>query len=289
LLDSLHLERMNELKDGLKNELETLAKDTKSGIKIYDKRIHLAMLPNALGKQNEKVQELLQYRLYKYHRDFDGILLYFEDLKVMMKTGGFHLDYNGFPHLDVRLKAYVFRPQRGIEVTCKVFKSSTNNLACRLFDQIYITAVKSKEETEIFNSGDIIKVEITDVLHHNHNTRISANFLSVISKAAVKLKTEGVKSEGEDNTASANKKIVFNDSDSEGEEAKVTSSKRKHDNSDVEEGNSTPKAKKKKSKKCDHDGEHIKKEEIKQEAEVKTEPLDPIDENHVVKKKKKKK
>jgi len=167
---------MNKLKD----ELEKLSKDPTSGIKVLTTTIHIALSPSVLGKTKEKIKEELTERLNTYHRDYDGMLLHFEDVKVLNGRNSINLDYQGYPHFDVKLKAYVFQPKRGLKVTCSVFLPQNFLLDCRIFDRIVIKV--PNQAREAYKIGDRLLVELTEVMHKNFYTKISGKFISVEDK-----------------------------------------------------------------------------------------------------------
>jgi len=266
----------------IKNELEKLSKDPSSGFKVLKTNIHIALGPSALGGgQENKIIEELDERLNEYHRDFDGMLLHYEDVKVT--NTNIRLDYKGFPHLDVKLKAYVFQPRCGVKVNCSVFLPQNKILDCRIFNKMPIR-VNLYKDHDTYNAGDKLLVELTEVVHNPWKTKLTAKIVSVVCR----------------NSSSAtdlNKKITFDDSDAEENidaEEDDNSKSRKRKSEDLDESTSTAqddltqeqqdipkKSKKKKSK---------KEKDIKSEEDIKQEPPEVQEEyEEIVRDKSKKK
>jgi len=165
---------MNELKD----ELVKLSKDPTSGIIVITTTIKMMLSPSVLGKAKEKIKEELTERLNVYHRDYDGMLLHFEDVKVLNEKNSIDLDYQGYPRFDVELKAYVFQPKRGLKVTCSVFLPQKFILDCRIFDRIVIKV--PNQTRDAYKVGDRLLVELTEVMHKNFYTKLTGQFISVV-------------------------------------------------------------------------------------------------------------
>jgi len=261
-------------------ELKVQAANANSGIIIKKVNIHLFLQPTGLDNIEEKVDQELEQRLYSYHKDFDGMLLYYEDMAVRKKGGSIHIDEDGFPHLDVRVKAFIFRPVKGVETTATVVEEHTNLIDCRLFDNIYLTVIKNQSNVKL-NPHDIVRVTLTDVAHHHHRTKLHGNILSVVSQSH---KCGG-------GWGKENKKILFNDEDEYTEDVstKVKVEPTTTDPSEgEEESRSSKKKKKRKQKDRDENLNITSPEKPLGEVTVKVEKEEPPPEEKKKKKKKKK-
>lgn len=236
-------------------ELRTLAATENSGIFIKKVNIHMSLQPTALGNTEQKADQELERRLYRYHKDFDGMLLYYEDVAVKKKGGSIHIDEDGFPHINVKVKAFIFRPVKGVETVASVVEEHSNLIDCRLFDNIYLTVIKNQSNVKL-EPTDVVRVVLTDVMHHQHRTKLHANILSVVSQTAPRTQ---------------NTKISF------GEEEEYTEDKlpkiKAEPVTDPSEGEEDSKSSKKKKKRKERERDenlNIPTQEVEVKKEIKT-------------------
>jgi len=188
------------------SKLDSLAQDKTCGLVVQKTKIHMSLQPKALQAINAKVKEELESRLFQYHKDFDGMLIHFSDVAVIKSGGSVHIDEEGYPHINVRLKAYIFRPLKGMEIDANVYDYHNNIIECRVFSDITITAYINEFQIKgEVNSGDLIKVQLTEVNHQGHFTRLAGTI-----KEIVHLQTTTVKKK--------NKKKTFSEDDGNAEE-----------------------------------------------------------------------
>merc|ERR1711872_452961 len=92
-----------------------------------------------------------------------------------------HIDEEGYPHINVRLKAYIFRPLKGMEIDANVYDHHNNIIECRVFSDITITAYINEFQIKgEVNSGDLIKVQLTEVNHQGHFTRLAGTIKEIV-------------------------------------------------------------------------------------------------------------
>jgi len=146
-------------------------------------RIHLSLRPNALDSLDGKVNEELESRKFQYHKDFDGMLVHYSDVRVNHSQSIF-VDEEGFPHINVRLKVHIFRPVKGMVTVATVNENNKSFLDCRMFSSIPITVYKNQFQTEEeILPGDQIKVTLTEVIHMNHRTKLAGAITEVLQSA----------------------------------------------------------------------------------------------------------
>jgi len=270
--------------------LEVLSKEPNSGISIINTNVHMALSPSNIEKFEEKVLVTLDGRLFRFHNDFDGMLLHHQDAVVVKQGGSFFIDEVGYPHLDVKLKAYIFRPLKGIECVAEVYEANSTTIACRLFDNIFVNVLRN-ENLDYFDAGDKLRVILTEVSHKQFRTTIFAKMLSVVSKSGgnQQNKKTTFSHQQEDDISvvetPVNKKTTFNIDDDEDENVVIEPSskkkkkKRKHSGEDGTLAELNPAAglndseadvsKPKKKKKADSEQEDLDSSKVKKKKKKK--------------------
>lgn len=213
------------------DHLEQLTSEANSGVVLKNMKIHMALSPSALGNLNKKISEELDGRLYEYHRDFDGMLLHYQDAALQSNGGSIQTDEDGFPHFDVKLKAYIFKPAKDIEVTAEVYEANSLVIDCRIFGNISCTLFK-KENAGHFNAGDKLKVILTEVSHLKFRTKIYASILSVLESGDSCAQNKKITFDNDDpevveTPSTPNQRLVFNVDSEDSENSKLESNKKK--------------------------------------------------------------
>jgi len=165
-------------------ELKRLRKSCPS-IQLQSKcRVHMHLQPSLLGNFIAGASQELKFRLFKYHKDFDGVLMHFESVSLADEgSGSVHLDDDGFPHITVSVDAYVFRPAVGSELTATVVKTHPDSLECQLFDRLILTVVRAGNEA-VVRPRDTVLVTVTEVTHRTSVTKLSAKLVSVVTTSS---------------------------------------------------------------------------------------------------------
>lgn len=163
-------------------DLERLAsladQSANSGILVKPVRVHLSLSPQSLGDESQGVTSELDSRLFRYHRDFDGMLLAYTDVRIL---GGdsYHIDEWGNTHLSVRIQAYIFRPVKGVVVVGTVTDKNSTHIGCLLFDEIRVSVSSQSEADDRVTVGSEIRLQLSHVAHNQIVTKLRGTFISL--------------------------------------------------------------------------------------------------------------
>ncbi|XP_049869441.1 DNA-directed RNA polymerase I subunit RPA43 [Pectinophora gossypiella] len=108
-------------------ELRKLANDKASC--IVEKKVtqNLALQPWCLGNLKESLKNLLDYKIGKFDKEFNGILLSYKNLRVLQNVGTIRND-NADIHFQVQADYFIFQPYVGATLKGVVNKKSSTHL-----------------------------------------------------------------------------------------------------------------------------------------------------------------
>ncbi|PZC86397.1 DNA-directed RNA polymerase I subunit RPA43 [Helicoverpa armigera] len=126
-------------------ELKKLANDKNSC--IIEKKVtqNLALQPWCLGNLKESIKNLLDYKIGKFDKEFNGILLSYKNLKVLQNFGTIRND-NADIHFQVQADYFIFRPFVGATLTGIVNKKSTTHLGILIHRVFNVVIPRPTEE-----------------------------------------------------------------------------------------------------------------------------------------------
>ncbi|KAG6447121.1 hypothetical protein O3G_MSEX004768 [Manduca sexta] len=108
-------------------DLRKLACDKNSC--VIEKKVtqNLALQPWCLGNINESIKNLLDYKIGKFDKEYNGILLSYKNLRLLQNIGTIRND-NADIHFQVQADYFIFQPYIGATLTGIVNKKSTTHL-----------------------------------------------------------------------------------------------------------------------------------------------------------------
>uniref|UniRef100_A0A2A4JKN2 RPA43 OB domain-containing protein n=1 Tax=Heliothis virescens TaxID=7102 RepID=A0A2A4JKN2_HELVI len=126
-------------------ELKKLANDKNSC--IIEKKVtqNLALQPWCLGNLKEAIKNLLDYKIGKFDKEFNGILLSYKNPKVLQNFGTIRND-NADIHFQVQADYFIFRPFVGATLTGIVNKKSTTHLGILIHRVFNVVIPRPTEE-----------------------------------------------------------------------------------------------------------------------------------------------
>ncbi|XP_022834451.1 DNA-directed RNA polymerase I subunit RPA43 [Spodoptera litura] len=126
-------------------ELKKLANDKNSC--IIEKKVtqNLALQPWCLGNLKESIKNLLDYKIGKFDKEFNGILLSYKNLRVLQNVGTIRND-NADIHFQVQADYFIFRPFVGATLTGIVNKKSTTHLGILVHRVFNVVIPRPTEE-----------------------------------------------------------------------------------------------------------------------------------------------
>ncbi|KAJ8730117.1 hypothetical protein PYW07_017155 [Mythimna separata] len=126
-------------------ELKKLAHDKNSC--ILEKKVtqNLALQPWCLGNLKESIKNLLDYKIGKFDKEFNGILLSYKNLIILQNVGTIRND-NADIHFQVQADYYIFRPFVGATLTGIVNKKSTTHLGILVHRVFNVVIPRPTEE-----------------------------------------------------------------------------------------------------------------------------------------------
>ncbi|KAF9824637.1 hypothetical protein SFRURICE_004094 [Spodoptera frugiperda] len=126
-------------------ELKKLANDKNSC--IIEKKVtqNLALQPWCLGNLKESIKNLLDYKIGKFDKEFNGILLSYKNLRILQNVGTIRND-NADIHFQVQADYFIFRPYVGATLTGIVNKKSTTHLGILVHRVFNVVIPRPTEE-----------------------------------------------------------------------------------------------------------------------------------------------
>lgn len=109
-------------------ELKKLSNDKNSC--VVEKKVtqNLALQPRCLGNLKESIKSLLDYKIGKFDKEFNGILLSYKNSKILSNVGTIRND-NADVQFQVQAEYYIFQPYIGATLTGIVNKKSNTHLS----------------------------------------------------------------------------------------------------------------------------------------------------------------
>jgi len=102
----------------------------------------VSLLPASLSNIGEGIQESLEDSLLQYSEGFDGILMAFDNIKVL--GHGSMLNELPYIHFDITVEALVFRPAEGCDLVGKVTETFPSHVSLLVYN--FFNASISAEE-----------------------------------------------------------------------------------------------------------------------------------------------
>ncbi|XP_059205122.1 DNA-directed RNA polymerase I subunit RPA43 [Centropristis striata] len=92
-------------------------------------RRHVALPPMYLNKKRTGIQEELEAELLRFSQRLKGVLLAYENIRIVGQHGGIY-DDSGYIHIDIEANFIIFQPQRGQKLLGKVNKLGVSHVGC---------------------------------------------------------------------------------------------------------------------------------------------------------------
>ncbi|CAH0579248.1 unnamed protein product [Chrysodeixis includens] len=126
-------------------ELKKLATDKNSC--IIEKKVtqNLALQPWCLGNLKESIKNLLDYKIGKFDKEFNGILLSYKNPSILQNVGTIRND-NADIHFQVKADYFIFRPFVGATLTGIVNKKSMTHLGILVHRVFNVVIPRPTEE-----------------------------------------------------------------------------------------------------------------------------------------------
>ncbi|XP_068632097.1 DNA-directed RNA polymerase I subunit RPA43 [Battus philenor] len=126
-------------------ELRKLANDKNSC--VVEKKVtqNLALQPWCLGNLKESIKKLLDYKIGKYDKEFQGIIMSYKNLRILQNVGAIRND-NADIHFQVQADYFVFQPCIGATLRGVVNKKSTTHLGILVHRVFNVVIPRPTEE-----------------------------------------------------------------------------------------------------------------------------------------------
>ncbi|CAG9584635.1 unnamed protein product [Danaus chrysippus] len=137
-------------------ELRELANDKKSC--VIEKKViqNLALQPWCLGNLQDSIKNLLDYKIGKFDKEFNGILISYKNLRILQNIGAIRND-NADIHFQVQADYFLFRPYVGATLKGVVNKKSATHLAILVHRVFNVVIPRPTEEPGNYWSGSNIE------------------------------------------------------------------------------------------------------------------------------------
>ncbi|CAH2037494.1 unnamed protein product, partial [Iphiclides podalirius] len=128
-------------------ELRKLANDKNSC--VVEKKVtqNLALQPWCLGNLKESIKKLLDYKIGKYDKEFQGIIMSYKNLRVLQNIGSIRND-NADIHFQVQADYFIFQPHVGATLKGVVNKKSTTHLGILVHRVFNVVIPRPTEEPD---------------------------------------------------------------------------------------------------------------------------------------------
>lgn len=126
-------------------ELKRLSADKQSCIEERKVTQNLPLQPWCLGNIKESIKNLLDYKIGKYNKEYNGILLSYKNLKVLQNFGAIRND-NADIHFEVQADYFIFRPFIGARLNGFVNKKSFTHLGLLVHKVFNVVILRPTEE-----------------------------------------------------------------------------------------------------------------------------------------------
>ncbi|XP_057667664.1 DNA-directed RNA polymerase I subunit RPA43 [Diorhabda carinulata] len=136
--------------------LKKLVKQENSGVEVHTTIQHLAIYPHQLNNFTESVKGLLNSKIAKYNKTFNGILLGYQNIKLLTDGGVIHED-SCFIHFDIQANFYIFKPEIGKIMNGMVNRKSRDHIGVLVYEAFNVSIpIKMEEDEE--NTENSIKI-----------------------------------------------------------------------------------------------------------------------------------
>ncbi|XP_013143362.1 PREDICTED: DNA-directed RNA polymerase I subunit RPA43 [Papilio polytes] len=126
-------------------ELRKLANDKNSCVVERKVTQNLALQPWCLGNLKESIKKLLDYKIGKYDKEFQGIIMSYKNLRVLQNVGTIRND-NGDIYFQVQADYFVFQPRVGATLKGIVNKKSVTHLGILVHRVFNVVIPRPTEE-----------------------------------------------------------------------------------------------------------------------------------------------
>lgn len=135
--------------------LRNLEEDSRSCVYLEHGKEHLALHPFQLDNINSSIKELLNKNIARYCRHLNGILLGYDNVKLL-SSDGLICDDSCFVHTDIEADFYVFKPEIDSTLQGVINKISKDHVACLVHKTFTISLPKPDDAvTWIGNKAQI--------------------------------------------------------------------------------------------------------------------------------------
>ncbi|XP_041978083.1 DNA-directed RNA polymerase I subunit RPA43 [Aricia agestis] len=126
-------------------ELKKLANDKNSC--VVEKKVvqNLALQPWCLRNVKESIKNLLDYKIGKFDKEYNGILLSYKNLQVLQNVGAIRND-NADIHFQVQADYFIFQPYIGATLKGVVNKKSNTHLGILVHRVFNVVIPRPTEE-----------------------------------------------------------------------------------------------------------------------------------------------
>ncbi|KAJ8943166.1 hypothetical protein NQ318_008030 [Aromia moschata] len=98
-----------------KNVLKELKDDSNSGVELHKAPHHFSLHPIQLNDFGQSIKDILNQGIAKYNKKLDGILLGYQNVKLLSDKGLIVND-SCYIHMDLMAEFFVFKPEIGKEM-----------------------------------------------------------------------------------------------------------------------------------------------------------------------------
>lgn len=167
-----------------KDFLNKLKNDSNACVNIHTQIYHLALHPFHLTDLNASVKGLLNEKIAKFDNKFNGILLGYQNIKLLDSAGAINTD-SCFIHTNIQADFYIFNPAVGQVLNGVVNKKSKDHVGCLVHRTFNVSLPKPENcDNWIGQSAQIgqeIKFEIIFTDLEGRLPYIKGNILSILS------------------------------------------------------------------------------------------------------------
>lgn len=144
------------------HKLRRLAARESSYVSRVEHTMHLGMMPSCIGRMRTSVSQILNDKLRKYDQTLDGIIVGYENVKLVGGVG--HAVINSsLLHVNIHALFYVFRPRVDVILSGVVVKCSGLRATCMLHDVFTVFVSLDEALRSLVRPSAVICFRVTEV------------------------------------------------------------------------------------------------------------------------------
>lgn len=142
-----------------KDYLNHLTEAADSGVFKQNCKYHLALHPAQFNDFGQSVKDELDRKVSRYNEVFQGIMLGYENVKLLTQLGTIGLD-DCYVHFDIMADFFIFRPELGMDLKGVVTKTTKDHVGCLVYSIFNISLPRPEEDENWLGQKAKIQSEV---------------------------------------------------------------------------------------------------------------------------------